>query len=96
VRLTLYRRIINAVGLDELDALEREMSDRFGKIPGEVKYLVALSAVRNFGGRYGIHEAEIRKGLVRVKYSGNDIPPRVKTYIKSLGRNVKYVIDTVK
>ena len=94
VRLTLYRRIVNAIGLDELDALEREMSDRFGKIPGEVKYLVALSAVRNFGGRYGIHEAEIRHGLVRVTHSGREIPERVKKYLKSLGRNVKYIIGS--
>ena len=66
------------------------MSDRFGQIPGELKYLAALTAARNFGGNYGIHEINIRKGTVTVKYSGGEIPERVRKYLKSLGRNVKY------
>ena len=90
VRITLYRRLINAVGLDEVDALCDEMSDRFGKIPGEVKYLAALTAAKNFGGRYGIREVSVKKGTVTVKYSGGEIPERVRKYLKSLGRNVKY------
>lgn len=90
VRITLYRRMINAVGVDEIDALCDEMSDRFGKIPGEVRYLAGLTAAKNFGGRYGIHEVTIRKGMVTVRHSGDDIPERVRKYLKSLGRNVKY------
>ncbi|MBQ3586477.1 MAG: DEAD/DEAH box helicase, partial [Synergistaceae bacterium] len=93
VRITLYRRLINAIGLDEIDALCDEMSDRFGKIPAEVKYLAGLTAVRNFGGRYGVHDVTVRKGTVTVKYSGGEIPERVRKYFKSLGRNVKYTLE---
>ena len=93
VRITLYRRLINAVGLDEIDALCDEMSDRFGKIPADVKYLAGLTAVKNFGGRYGIHCVTVRKGTVTVKYSGSEIPDRVRKYLKSLGRNVKYTLE---
>lgn len=93
VRITLYRRLINAVGLDEIDALCDEMSDRFGKIPADVKYLAGLTAVRNFGGRYGIYGVTVRKGTVTVKYSGSEIPDRVRKYLKSLGRNVKYTLE---
>ena len=69
------------------------MSDRFGKIPAEVKYLAGLTAVRNFGGRYGVHDVTVRKGTVTVKYSGGEIPERVRKYFKSLGRNVKYTLE---
>ena len=93
VRITLYRRLINAIGLDEIDALCDEMSDRFGKIPADVKYLAGLTAVRNFGGRYGIYGVTVRKGTVTVKYSGSEIPDRVRKYLKSLGRNVKYTLE---
>ena len=96
VRITLYRRLINAVGLDEVDALCGEISDRFGAVPSEVKYLVGLTAIKNFGGRYGIHDVAIKKGLVTVKYSGVEIPERVRKYLKSLGRNVKYIKEAVK
>ena len=93
VRITLYRRMINAVGLDEIDALCDEIADRFGNIPPEVKYLAGITAMKNFGGRYGIKEISIKKGLISVKYNGSEIPERVKNYIKPLGRNVKYILE---
>ena len=90
VRITLYRRLINALGLDEIDALCDEMADRFGAVPSEVKYLVGLTAAKNFGGRYGIREVSVRKGTVTVKYSGGEMNERMRKYLKSLGRNIKF------
>ena len=90
VRITLYRRMLNAVGPDELGALVRELRDRFGPLPGEVSYLAGVMAVKNFGERFGIEGVTIKKGLVTVKYSGKDIPAFMREYIRSLGRNVKY------
>ena len=91
VRVTLYRRMINALGLDELDALCDEMSDRFGKMPTEVRYFASLTAVKNFGGRYGISEVSIKKGTVTAKYSGAEIPERMRKHLKSLGQYLKIV-----
>ena len=91
VRITLYRRMINAIGLDELDALCDEMTDRFGKIPTEVRYLAGLTAVKNFGGRYGITEVSIKRGTVTVKYNGAEIPEQVRKHLKSLGQYLKLV-----
>ena len=93
VRLTLYRRIINALGFDEMDALCDEIADRFGKVPGDVSYLVGLTVARNFGGRYGIHEVSVRRGTVTVKHKGSEIPERMRKYLKTLGRNVKYTVE---
>lgn len=89
VRITLYRRMINAVGLDEIDALCDEMTDRFGKVPAEVRYLAGLTALKNFGGRCGITEVSIKRGTVTVKYSGGEIPEQVKKHLKSLGQYLK-------
>ena len=91
VRITLYRRMLNAIGPDELEALVNEMQDRFGPLPSEVRYLVGVMAVKNFGDRFGIESVNIRKGLVSIKHKGREIPAFVKMYIKSLGRNVKYI-----
>lgn len=95
VRLTIYRRILNVIGLDELDALVAEMSDRFGTVPAEVKYLVGLTAVKNFGGRFGVREVKIHKGTVTVTHSAGaeKIPERVRKYIKSLGNYVKFTLE---
>ena len=91
VRVTIYRRIINAVGHDEYEALLNEINDRFGKMPSEVSYLVGLTAIRNFGGHYGIEKVNVKKGMVSVKHNGKDIPDFMKAYLKMLGRNVKYI-----
>ena len=91
VRITLYRRMLNAIGPDELEALVNEMRDRFGPLPPEVSYLVGVMAVKNFGDRFGIESVNIRKGLVSIKHKGREIPAFVKGYLKSLGRNIKFI-----
>lgn len=91
VRVTMYRRILNALGPDELDALSDEMSDRFGRLPSEVSYLVGLMGVRNFGAGYGIESVTIKKGMVSVKSKGKEIAGLMKKYLKSLGRNIKII-----
>ena len=90
VRITVYRRLLNALGLDELAAIVNEIRDRFGTLPNEVKYLVGLMAVKNFGVNYGFQSVTIKKGLVIVKHEGENIPAFMKEYVRSLGRNVKY------
>ena len=91
VRITLYRRLINVVGLDELEAMKNEMRDRFGKIPAEVEYLTALIAVRNFGGKFGIESVNVKKSMVNVKCSDKEKASEIKIYLKALGRNLKFI-----
>lgn len=90
VRVTIYRRMINAVGHDEYEALLNEINDRFGKMPSEVNYLVGLTAIRNFGAEYGIESVNIKKGMVSVKHKGKELPEFMKAYLKMLGKNVKF------
>ena len=92
VRITTYRRIINVIGLDELDSLMNEIRDRFGKPPSEVEYLAAMIAVKNFGTHYSIESVDVKKGMIKVYYRGKEIPEKFKKYLKALGRNIKYVI----
>lgn len=91
VRVTIYRRLVNVVGLDELDNLLSEMLDRFGKIPDEANYLAGLTALRNFGGQFGINKLEIRKGVVNIYCKSREIPENIKKYLRYLGRNMRYI-----
>ena len=93
VRVTTYRRMLNAVGLNELEALISEMRDRFGRLPFEVEYLVSVMAVKNFGAHYGIESVTVKKGLVTVKVKnfGDGLPDEIKKYLKRLGRNLKII-----
>ena len=91
VRITMYRRMLNTVGPDELEAMVSEIRDRFGPLPQDVSYLIGLIAVRNFGERFGIESVNVKKSLVTVRHGGKEIPAFMKMHIKSLGRNVKYI-----
>ena len=92
VRITMYRRMLNSIGPDDLAAILREMRDRFGPLPNDVNYLAGVMAVKNFGERFGIESVTIRKGLATVRCSDKEIPAFMKDYIKSLGRYVKYSV----
>ena len=39
VRLSIYRRIADLQGTDEIDSFAAELSDRFGRLPAEVNNL---------------------------------------------------------
>lgn len=67
VRVTLYRRLLKAVGLDELAALRQEMEDRFGPMPEAVRYLADLTAIRNCGGLLGLKSVNVARGEIQIK-----------------------------
>lgn len=90
VRITAYRRMLNALGLDEFEALINEMRDRFGPLPYEVNYLAGLTAVRKFGHDFGVERVEVKKGMVKIFCKGDEVPDGFKKYLKSLGRNIKF------
>ena len=50
-RLNLYRRIAEAEGTDDLNALRAELADRFGPLPDEVDHLLVGAELRLLGGR---------------------------------------------
>jgi len=91
VRITTYRRLLNALGLDEFENLISEMQDRFGKLPSEVNYLAGLIAVRKFGRDYGLENVEVKKGFVKISHKGAEVPDKFKKYLKLLGRNIKFL-----
>ena len=49
LRLDLYRRLGDAVSINEIDAIQEELVDRFGPLPIEAEWLIALSKARVFG-----------------------------------------------
>ncbi len=90
VRITAYRRMLNALGLDEFEALINEMLDRFGPFPSEVNYLAGLIAVRKFGHDFGVERVEVKKGMVKIFCKGLVVPDSFKKYLKLLGKNIKF------
>jgi transcription-repair coupling factor (superfamily II helicase) len=54
LRMDIYQRLGEAVHLEDLEELWRELKDRFGAPPTPVKWLYHLSRIRVFAQRHGI------------------------------------------
>jgi len=65
VRLELYRRLSHLTEQGEIDAFAAEMIDRFGKLPGEVRNLLDLMAIKQICRKAGVEKLEAGpKGVV--------------------------------
>ncbi len=78
VRVTLYRRLLQVVGLDELKVLMGEMEDRFGPLPEPVRLLTGLTAIRNCGAAFGLRTVSVRKGETSVEGKLDGLAPFLK------------------
>jgi transcription-repair coupling factor (superfamily II helicase) len=59
-RMEIYRRLVRCRAADELQQLEADLTDAFGKIPSQVQTLLDLAEVRVLAGRWQI-QAIIKK-----------------------------------
>ena len=78
VRVTLYRRLLKVVGVDELCSLMEEMRDRFGTLPEETRLLCALTAIRNFGGLFGLETVTIGEKETAATGSLGELAPHLR------------------
>ena len=78
VRVTVYRRLLNAVGVDEIEALKMEMEDRFGPLPEAVRTLVDLTTIRNCGGTAGLRNVSVTRTETKVKGNLKELTATLK------------------
>jgi transcription-repair coupling factor (superfamily II helicase) len=64
-RLHLYTRLDNTTNSDDLDQFERELTDRFGKIPGQVKELFHGLKLRWTAKAMGIERLILKQGVLK-------------------------------
>ncbi|MBR2325907.1 MAG: transcription-repair coupling factor [Alistipes sp.] len=74
-RLKLYRKIDAMSDEESLLNFEREMEDRFGKMPSEAKELMSAVRLRWEAMRLGMERVKIKNGLMIVRFVGDDHSP---------------------
>lgn len=67
-RIATYRRLAECVSADEVDALSRDLQDRFGELPRPVQRLLRVTKLRITLSSMGIPRLEIRDGLLKVSF----------------------------
>lgn len=78
MRLKLYRRLADIHELDEIEALEEEFADRFGKPPAEVTNLLYQLKVRVLAEQAGVVSISVENHQLALRYPSRRAaePPR--------------------
>ena len=74
LRVDFYRKISMAQSLKELEAIAFEMSDRFGKLPSEVRRLIDVGRVRVCAELCGFQSIEAQGNLLKLGTRGGSQP----------------------
>ncbi|CAN5787455.1 hypothetical protein BH23GEM3_BH23GEM3_21600 [soil metagenome] len=73
-KLHLYRRLTKVESPDQVDALRRELRDRYGPIPEETETLLATAALRLLGTQLGIERILVRPWETRINFRVGVVP----------------------
>ncbi len=89
-KMEMYKRISSVIGYEELDALQREVEDRFGPMPEDVRSLFAIAEIRIICRRLYVSSLKERDGRAIVEFSklAQISVDRVMTLIKESGGSV--------
>ena len=67
IRVAVYRRIAEATDIQEIEALQQELEDRFGKLPPVVTRLLALADIRLLAAHQKIDLVEVKQSKIILK-----------------------------
>jgi transcription-repair coupling factor (superfamily II helicase) len=67
-RLRAYRQIANANDAVARERVEKELEDRYGKVPGEVRNLIEYSALKSVAEKAGIEAVDRRHSILNIKF----------------------------
>jgi transcription-repair coupling factor (superfamily II helicase) len=90
-KLHFYRRLAREETVDGVDAMRRELRDRYGPLPEEVETLLATQSLRLVGGELGIERILVRPWDVRLNFR-TGVVPRMSALQKTLTR-YQFAVD---
>ena len=77
LKIVLYRRLAETSDSEEVNAIRREVTDRFGRMPREAACLFDLREIKLLGEKCGAETIRLRRDLVRVRFpKGARISPK--------------------
>jgi transcription-repair coupling factor (superfamily II helicase) len=94
MRLKLYRRLADLHDLNEIDALQEEFADRFGKLPEDVKNLLYQLKVRVLAEQTGIVSISVENKQLALRFPARrqGDPPK---HFPNLGMDVRTSKNTI-
>jgi transcription-repair coupling factor (superfamily II helicase) len=90
-KLHFYRRLAREESVDGVEAMRRELRDRYGPLPEEVETLLATQSLRLVGGELGVERILVRPWDVRLNFR-TGVVPRMSALQKTLTR-YQFAVD---
>ncbi len=82
-KLNFYRRLSREESLQGIDAVRRELRDRYGPLPEEAETLLGTAALRLLGAELGIERILVRPWDVRINFR-QGVVPRMQSLQRAL------------
>ena len=73
-KLDIYKRLARFDTADEIEALQREMRDRFGPLPPTAEAMLSMALLRIVGGALGIEGILVRGEEARITFRDSALP----------------------
>lgn len=74
IRMDFYRRLVVAKGLKEVEAIEAELRDRFGRLPQPASNLVRIARLREMAFSSGIRRIRVEDGELVAEFRREAAP----------------------
>jgi transcription-repair coupling factor (superfamily II helicase) len=89
-KVGFYKRLAEARETEEVDALEEEIQDRFGKLAPPAAALFDLRRIRVLGGEARASSILIRNHKVEIELSDPPTPARIKDWMQAITLPVEF------
>lgn len=94
LRLSVYRRISNARSQENIEDLEAEITERFGKLPEEVKRLMDIMRLKTIARQLLVASISEGKERVRLVFSQDtSVPPEKITGLHKTVPGIRFLKD---
>ena len=82
-KIRIYKQLDSMTSDKDIDRLSRQLVDRFGPLPDEVKNLFGIVKIRNLGAKLGFEKIILKNGLFIAFFISNQMSPYYKSGIFS-------------
>jgi transcription-repair coupling factor (superfamily II helicase) len=89
-KIGFYKRLADAREPDDVDVLEEELSDRFGRLFREAEALFDLRRVRVLGSILGMNAVTVRGGRIELELAAPPSPGTLKDWMQRIRHPVEF------
>jgi transcription-repair coupling factor (superfamily II helicase) len=80
-KITLYKRLADTGEVAQVDAIEDELADRFGRLPETAVHLLALRRIKLAASEAGISQVDVGRQRVRFEFAKAPTKDRIRRFL---------------